>query len=367
MRRDPVTPEPTRHHPARPPRRLWVYSLGLFVLVGTFALAWNLLHTPGRANGPSTPGAPGREGRAVAVAYVDVEGGVRNLYPTRTGRVARVPVEEGVEVPEGTVLLQLDDAISRAQEKEAKLALRAAERKLAEARDALDLHDLTTRTQQAAIAAAEADLAAAEALAGKARRQADRGTSGGMATIEAAEAQVAKAKAALSGEQGKQAALKAAKPKKLSHLVALAQIDIEAKQELVKKAAEDVQAHQLRAPAKGKVLRRIANVGEALGGAPKLPAVIFCPSGPRIVRAEVEQEFAGRVARGQKARIEDDATGGGEWRGKVERVSDWYTQRRSILLEPLQFNDVRTLEVIISVEEGKSPLRIGQRVRVTLE
>ena len=50
----------------------------------------------------------------------------------------------------------------------------------------------------------------------------------------------------------------------------------------------------------------------------------------------------------------------------MERISDWYSQRRSVLLEPLQFNDVRTLECIISIDPGQPPLRIGQRVRIAL-
>ena len=54
------------------------------------------------------------------------------------------------------------------------------------------------------------------------------------------------------------------------------------------------------------------------------------------------------------------------WRGKVVRLSDWYTHRRSMLQEPLQFNDVRTLECIVQLDPGQSALRIGQRVRVTL-
>jgi hypothetical protein len=95
--------------------------------------------------------------------------------------------------------------------------------------------------------------------------------------------------------------------------------------------------------------------------------VLFCPSLPFIVRAEVEQEFAGRVAVGQKALIQDDATGGGSWTGQVKSISGWYSHRRSMLLEPLQFNDVRTLECIITLDAGQAPLRIGQRVRVTLE
>jgi hypothetical protein len=56
----------------------------------------------------------------------------------------------------------------------------------------------------------------------------------------------------------------------------------------------------------------------------------------------------------------------GEWKGRVESISDWYTHRRYMILEPLQFNDVRTLEAIIELDPGQKPLKIGQRVRVTL-
>jgi hypothetical protein len=88
---------------------------------------------------------------------------------------------------------------------------------------------------------------------------------------------------------------------------------------------------------------------------------------PRIVRAEIEQEFAPKVYVGQAARIRDyESEELGEWKGKVEGISDWYTHRRSMLLEPLQFNDVRTLEAVIELDPGQKPLKIGQRVRVTL-
>jgi multidrug resistance efflux pump len=109
-------------------------------------------------------------------------------------------------------------------------------------------------------------------------------------------------------------------------------------------------------------LRSLVSVGDVLGPNPKHPALLFCPASERIIRAEVEQEFARDVAVGQKARIEDDANEGSKWNGTVTQVSDWYSQRRSPLLEPLQFN-----EVIIRPEKGKDPLRIGQRVRVRLD
>jgi len=92
----------------------------------------------------------------------------------------------------------------------------------------------------------------------------------------------------------------------------------------------------------------------------------FCPDSPRIIRAEVEQEFADGVAENQVAKIHDASSGDLRWTGKVIRIGGWYTHRRSIIQEPLQFNDVRTLECIIAVDPKGPPLRIGQRVRVML-
>jgi hypothetical protein len=52
----------------------------------------------------------------------------------------------------------------------------------------------------------------------------------------------------------------------------------------------------------------------------------------------------------------------------VQEVSDWFTHRRSIIQEPFQFNDVRTLQCIIAVTEEPEgqKLRIGQRMRVMI-
>jgi hypothetical protein len=81
----------------------------------------------------------------------------------------------------------------------------------------------------------------------------------------------------------------------------------------------------------------------------------------------VAQELAGRVAVGQAASARDDTTDdAATWGGKVLRVSDWYTRRRSILREPLERNDVRTLECLIALDPGQPPVRIGQRMRVTI-
>src|SRR5439155_13777202 len=145
-----------------------------------------------------------------------------------------------------------------------------------------------------------------------------------------------------------------------------AEAKLRAKQERLEESQYALDECSVKAPVDGKVLRLLIGVGDVLSTQPRQPAVQFCPAGPRIVRAEVEQEFASRVAKGQTGLIQDDSSNGISWRGKVVRVSDWYTHRRSMLQEPLQFNDVRTLECIVELDPGQPTPRVGQRVRVTL-
>ena len=127
-----------------------------------------------------------------------------------------------------------------------------------------------------------------------------------------------------------------------------------------------LEEHTLRTSEAGKVLRIFVTPNEFLTVPPKRMAIQFCPDRPRFVRAEVDQAFAPRVKVGQPAVVEDDSSVGTTWRGRVVRLSDWYTQRREVAEEQLQLKDVRTLECLIVLDAGQPPLRIGQRVRATI-
>src|SRR5262249_25369493 len=172
--------------------------------------------------------------------------------------------------------------------------------------------------------------------------------------LDAARAQVAELQAVLSAEQTKLEELKLNDP---GLSVRRAEAELRAKQGALDRARLVLSECDIKAPADGTILRVLVTRGETLGSQPRQPAVLFCPHAPRIVRAEVEQESAGWVAVGQAAAMEDDASGGSRWTGKITRLSDWYTQRRSILQEPLQLNDVRTLECIITLDPNQPPLR----------
>src|SRR5262249_61873076 len=122
---------------------------------------------------------------------------------------------------------------------------------------------------------------------------------------------------------------------------------------------------RLRAPGPGTVLRLLAGPGDVIGVQPGQAALLFAADGPQVIRATVEQEFAPRIQEGQPAVVQDEAEAT-SWRGRVERIAGWYSQRRTVLHDSSQFSDVRTLECLIVLEPGQPRLRLGQSVRVFL-
>jgi multidrug resistance efflux pump len=344
----------------------WLLVLGVLLLLGSATGARLALGTnAGDAPKPAAPAPARSDGKQVAIAYVDVGPGLTALYPAQPGRVVEVLLRENQEVEPGTPLFRVDDTVARDAVAQAKIDVKAAEARLAQARRLPKQHAAKVGAQQALIEVRRRDADAARAQHEKVERQFRNKVQGSAEDVTAAAKLAEKAAEAVKAEEKNLAALEAIDP---NTGVELAQLEVQAKKEQLKKAEYALKECTVRAPVKGRVLRSQLSVGEVLGPSPAQPVVLFCPSLPLIVRAEVEQEFAGRVKEGQTAVIQDDATGGGKWRGRVKSISGWYSHRRSMLLEPLQFNDVRTLECIVTLDADQdlSQLRIGQRVRVTL-
>jgi multidrug resistance efflux pump len=124
----------------------------------------------------------------------------------------------------------------------------------------------------------------------------------------------------------------------------------------------------LKAPADGTILLlRVAEGGVIGPGSPE-PFVVFAPTGPLVVRADLEQEFVYRVKPGMKVELRDEARSNSPvWTGKVTTVSEFIARKRSILLDPGEMNDVRTAECVIAIDPSAELLRIGQRMRVRIQ
>jgi multidrug resistance efflux pump len=347
--------------PARSRRVPLAVGVGLVLLTVTILGAGYELHTPGSATAQTDSGGPSR---AVCFGHVDIKDGLTPLYPTQLGRVVAIHVKENDVVAEGTILFEVDARQARELETQARADLQAAKLQQEQARSLVEQHKQAVLAQEKVCLARREEAKAEESKARIARRQATANT------IDDELAQGAEAAARARGlaadaEEAKLQALRAQRP---DLEVQRADQDILVKEARLRTATLGVDECKVRAPVAGSVLRLNVNVGETLGSNPnpQRPPLLFCSSGPRYVRAEVAQEFASRVTLNQPAEIEDDTRSGQKWHGKVVRLSDWYSHRRSMLLEPLEYNDVRTLEALIEIDPS-SPLRIGQRVRVTLE
>jgi multidrug resistance efflux pump len=340
-------------------RVLWFSSLVVLALSATGA-GWviNLSRATGSDGGDAAVAGLS----VVCFGHVDVEQGVTPLYPLLPGRVASVEVRESASVKAGAILLRLDDELAKLRVREAEADLAAAREQLAGARKLPEQHQAKLVQQHAAIEAVHQRLEAARSVLAR-KQQLEKIDQINAREVEASAALVRELEAVERAEKSKLAEMQLHDP---SAGVKRAEADVNAKQARLEQARRGEAECLLKAPADGTVLRVLTSAGEVLGAQPKQPAILFCPHGPRIVRAEVEQEFASCVAVGQSAAVQDDTTAGSTWHGKLTRISDWYTHRRSVLQEPLQFNDVRTLECLITLDPGQPPLRIGQRVRVIL-
>jgi multidrug resistance efflux pump len=357
-------PSALRRTCARPRQRLfspWLLVLGF--LCAVVAVSSVMMPSWSQPAQPSESVKPPMVG--VAMALVDVEEGVHSLYPARPGRIIETPFQEGDEVEKGAVLLKTDDWLARKQHAEAEVDLAIARQKLEQARVAQVQHEEQLKMLEASLTAARKKHQAALAQMEKARRYLNEGINGSVEDVTAATRLAEEAEAAIEVEKARIRLLEASRPELT---VSLAELNVRAKQEQLDKAARAIEEHKLLAPCKGRILRRLVRVGEVLGSNPVRPALEFAAGQP-IVRAEFEQEFAGELQLGQTFTIYDYITHSEKpiAQGKVIRLGHWYAQRRVILFEPMQFNDVRTREVIIGdlqLKQGAPPLLINQRVRV---
>lgn len=350
------------------PRRAW--WLLLLVLLAASTPAAGLLFSYSSRGVPPATGShdpekstiSAEEKGIVCFGQVDLLRGVTALVPLQPGRVAEILVEEGQTVAQGDVLVRLEDGPAKSRVAEAQAALEEAELRLKQTRKLPEQQRSRIAQQQDAVDAMHNRLSAA-------RRQFDRQQKlvkdqlADRKDLDISEDHVHELEAMLRAEEKR---LDDLKRQDIADDIRRAEKEVQAMKARRDQARYALDECLLKAPRRGTVLRLLVGPGDVLGSQSKQPAVQFAALGPQIVRADVEQEFVGRVAVGQPATVQDETHAGRTWQGKVERIADWITQRRSVMQGPLDFSDIRTVEVLITLDSGQPPLRIGQRVRVRI-
>jgi multidrug resistance efflux pump len=297
------------------------------------------------------------------LGYVDLENGITALAPLQAGRVERICVKETEAVKAGTVLLQLEDRVLRHRVEEAEAALAAARTQKDQAGREQLAHKERLSQQEGTVEAMAQRLASAQASLTR-KEELRRINQASVQDVLAAEHQVREVEQLARVERARLAELRL---RDTNLDVQQAETQVAVMTARLQQARDSLAEAALKAPQDGTVLRVLANPGDVVGGPGQKPVILFAGAGPRLVRTEVEQEFAARVAVNQRARITDDTNPSQTWTGRVLRVSDWYTQRRTILQEGPALHDVRTVECLIALDPDQPQPRLGLRVQVLIQ
>ena len=300
-----------RHHPRNTTARVVLIGLASLLI----AACGQKSSTPSTA---PTTAETAYNALASAKGKVDIEGGVIRLAARRDGIIADVLVEEGARVKRGQVLALLDAETARSNLSLTEHELRQAEKE--REKSAVEL------------AAAEREVMRLDPLVRSEtvpRQEFDR----------ARDIQALAAVAVRSAQAG---------------------IDTARARQAV--AAREVEERKVVAPLDGQIIQRQARPGNGVSTLNVTPLFLFVPDVPRIVRAELEEQYLSVVTPNQAAEIVLEADAAKTWRGTVLRLGR-IVGARTPSDDPAEKQDNRVVEVVVGFEEPHE-LLIGQRVVV---
>jgi len=380
-----------------------LFVLGGLLIIGSLLGARLLTHGAGGATDAAKPATPtnGKDGSGpVVLGTVDSNPSPIGfgLPPVlQSGEIVKVFVEAGQEVKVreyrlfggkmaiGDPLYKFNTKMLEAKLTNAQMAVDSANAKVLEARGGADLHDTKVKLQEKVVEAAvqKVKLASDAWRLGEYNFKESYKTAGfpedtwknrlsnepKMFELYSAHLQAEMErdvkKAELEG-------LKSAREKQVLPLIASAEAEVKRYEALVDEARTAVDLCTIRTKMPGTIERINFGLGDVIGISTRLPVMILVPAGPRIVRAEIEADFAHRVGRdkiGKEVTIFDNTDPKITYKGKVERIPDTFLPKRSTG-DALVPSETRVLEAIIVVENanpaGLPPLRVGQKVRVNL-
>jgi multidrug resistance efflux pump len=265
----------------------------------------------------------------MGVGRVEPEEGIVELMAGTDGRILAVLVDENETVRKGQPLLDIEQAVESSQ-------LAQAQSKLTFQKEAIAVLRSEVEVQRTQLKNAETDYRrVANLLAGNAATQQE--VDNKQAEVQRLEKTLAVAQTKLKEGEGQ-----------LNVLAA----DIRYYQTVLSQKA-------VLSPSDGKVLMLEAKPGQYARADTKV--CDFIPKGDPIVRTEVDEVFADRVAVGQKAFICSQTTGDTLANGMVIFAADFLKSKSLFKDQSTELEDRRVREVRIAMQGDKLPL-VGSRV-----
>ncbi|MFJ6322031.1 MULTISPECIES: HlyD family secretion protein [unclassified Rhizobium] len=284
----------------------------------TLCVLWLTVGIPKAGENPDAAEPPSPAIAAAARGTVDVEGGLYRITAVRDGVVASVEAAEGAYVRKGDVLAILDS-------RQEASAVRIADAELAQAEDHYKLLQLKVKSLSKTLERMQ------RAAAGKA--VSDQALSDARDAYETQAIETNSAAFAVS--------------------VARERLEI---------AKREVSVRSITAPADGIVIRQAVKAGEAVSVQAMTEMFVLLPDGPKIVRADIPEEYLGLVGPGMNVEIAAEGRTGQSVSGKISRISKVLTRPKSAENSG-ERSDVRAANCIITIARD-APLAIGQRVVV---
>jgi len=120
----------------------------------------------------------------------------------------------------------------------------------------------------------------------------------------------------------------------------------------------------LRASSDGQVLEVFHREGER---AESGPAILFAPADRKVVRAEVDEAFVGKVRPGQRVSVTVPGPGGVTIEGVVSMVKPVMGDKRVFTREAHERLDIQVFEVFVKLAESDLEWPYGLEVDVVIE
>ncbi len=236
-----------------------------------------------------------------------------DLAPKVAGRVTEIRVREGDRVKAGDLLARLDLGDTAIAVDRDRDALRSAEARF---------QDLAQGSRPAEIQAAEADVADKRAQVDLSRRELDRQQTllakriGSQQDFDRAKTELDRASAALKASQDR---LKLSVEGFRKFQTEQARYDAERAKNVLRQSETVAREAEIRAPADGVILHRIAEPGLLLS--PSQPAFTMAFADRLYVRAFIPETDLGKVRNGMPATVRVDAFPGRSFPAHVTEIS----------------------------------------------
>ncbi len=215
------------------------------------------------------------------------------------GRIDNILVDEGELVKAGQPLATMQIQVLEAQRDEARANLQQTVNSAAQAKAQIAMRESDKAAAQAAVVQRESELDAAQRRLARSETLSREGASSGQ-ELDDDRANTRKAQAAVNAANAQvaaaQAAIEAAKAQEVG-----ARSSIAAAEATIARIQADITDSQLTAPRDGRVQYRIAQPGEVLGGGGKVLNLVDISD--VYMTFFLPETVAGRVAMGQEVRI----------------------------------------------------------------